>query len=575
MAHNTPHFGRSGRTVQEPVVGGSSCVVERGGDGGRILHDTFKNMVVEDSSDVAAGSPRAVPVQKPTSVLVPQVKPPRVISPAREGNLSRCSAAKELTQLPTGHVHAGTRLSPASLLALQGLSATGLSTSSSAAVEQEFQRPVVAGIPVSCGESASIGQELRKTSSERRRRKRSEQKAEESGLVQQLRQQVTAKDQEIATLRAMYQEQAARLQLFQTESSAEMEALRKRMSEFELLFQVHSGPSLNVGSPSLGAEDTSRGSTDEQEERSSPESAKTSMDTGAGGNSAVSAAGPLPAPMGSGPVRPDGTCSPPRTPPITTAWRIPVQRADAAHSTSSVTIATAQPSCPATSSSLVPSTPRQALAGAPRPGLSACVVPADGVRRLRSAEPPEARIVSLASAAAERLPATVVSSSSATELQLPPQSPRNVASKVPWGSIVSPRDMLRAFGGGALLEAPGRQPHTSLHRSHSTSQAFLAGGSVTSAARASLQSPQPLPSPRGGAVPGGSSVTFLPAAGEAVTTAVQGLATQSRSDRASRGHLPAGSVVRAWAPQVTHASGARPSIPSSVPRLGVRALAGR
>mmetsp|Transcript_26875 Transcript_26875/g.85395 ORF Transcript_26875/g.85395 Transcript_26875/m.85395 type:complete len:394 (+) Transcript_26875:107-1288(+) len=76
-------------------------------------------------------------------------------------------------------------------------------------------------------------------SAERRRRsKRCELQPDDVGLVRQLKQEVLSREQEITQLWALYRDQAERFEHFQSESAAEIDALRRRMSDFEQLVQA-------------------------------------------------------------------------------------------------------------------------------------------------------------------------------------------------------------------------------------------------------------------------------------------------------------------------------------------------
>jgi len=73
---------------------------------------------------------------------------------------------------------------------------------------------------------------------------------DESSTVQELQQTVKAKDQEIAQLRALYQEQEKKFQSFQSESTAELQAMKQRMGEFENMLHSHSGTTFHSSWPS-------------------------------------------------------------------------------------------------------------------------------------------------------------------------------------------------------------------------------------------------------------------------------------------------------------------------------------
>jgi len=83
----------------------------------------------------------------------------------------------------------------------------------------------------------------RVSADKKQRSRRHEEDASGEVILNQLQKEVWSKDQEILQLRALYQEQAQQFHSFRTESSAEVEALKRRMAEFEQLLHPPFGSS--------------------------------------------------------------------------------------------------------------------------------------------------------------------------------------------------------------------------------------------------------------------------------------------------------------------------------------------
>lgn len=275
MAQRTPQFGRSGRATPADELTLESCghgppaAADAGGGGrrggfvsgipaGRSLHETFVRaaaasaapsgsphaatgvpppsagpshhcgiaaaagrMLRQDSSDIAAGVPHEALQQKHEH----QQQPPqrqtdsqlvgRPFGVPASHNIRWISGKKET-------------LSAANI----SLVAPHFGSSVEAASQHDMWPP-------SHGCSAEVSRQSPDMEMEQGRRRglreecNGNRENDESAMVQQLKQEVVSKDQEIAQLRAMCQEQAVRLQDFRSASSAEMDALRRRMSDFE------------------------------------------------------------------------------------------------------------------------------------------------------------------------------------------------------------------------------------------------------------------------------------------------------------------------------------------------------
>mmetsp|Transcript_105410 Transcript_105410/g.204117 ORF Transcript_105410/g.204117 Transcript_105410/m.204117 type:complete len:481 (+) Transcript_105410:66-1508(+) len=195
MAQNTPQFGRTTRGIADDA-GPEGCLAQAdaGGVAVRVLHDTFSRMPVLDDAAVHEAVCLAA-------------------TPLREQRLARNVATQQLDRAN------GAVLTPW---------AEGARTR------------CVAEHPAKNNDAAGT----RHSSPDKKQRSRKHQDApNEVGMVNQLQQEVWSKDREILQLRALYQEQAQQFHSFRTESSAEVEALKRRMAEFEQLLHPPSGSS--------------------------------------------------------------------------------------------------------------------------------------------------------------------------------------------------------------------------------------------------------------------------------------------------------------------------------------------
>jgi len=195
MAQNTPQFGRTTRGIADDA-GPEGCLAQAdaGGVAVRVLHDTFSRMPVLDDAAVHEAVCLAA-------------------TPLREQRLARNVATQQLDRAN------GAVLTPW---------AEGARTR------------CVAEHPAKNNDAAGT----RHSSPDKKQRSRKHQDApNEVGIVNQLQQEVWSKDREILQLRALYQEQAQQFHSFRTESSAEVEALKRRMAEFEQLLHPPSGSS--------------------------------------------------------------------------------------------------------------------------------------------------------------------------------------------------------------------------------------------------------------------------------------------------------------------------------------------
>lgn len=218
MAQNTPQFGRATRGVADDAgPDGGLAQADPGSIAVRVLHDTFSRMPVLDDAAVHEAVCLAA-------------------TPLREQRLARSIAMKQLDRT------AGSVLQP----------------------RPEGPRIQCATEQLAKGSSSTAA--TRRVSSDKKQRSRRHEEgatASEQGIVNQLQKEVWSKEQEILQLRALYQEQAQQFHSFRTESSAEVEALKRRMAEFEQLLHppVGSTPATPTGgfcwSPVLLAADAS------------------------------------------------------------------------------------------------------------------------------------------------------------------------------------------------------------------------------------------------------------------------------------------------------------------------------
>lgn len=226
MAQNTPQFGRTTRGIADDagLEGGLAQADAGAGSAAvRVLHDTFSLMpAVDDAAEheaVCLGT-----------------------TPLRERRLARSLATKQLDRTNSDRTNGdranGTVLQPRP----EG-------PRIQCAAENSARNSIVAG--------------TRRVSADKKPRssRRHDEGANEEAIVNQLQKEVWSKDQEILQLRALYQEQAQQFHSFRTESSAEVEALKRRMAEFEQLLQTGSSPAAAAGgfcwSPVLLAADAS------------------------------------------------------------------------------------------------------------------------------------------------------------------------------------------------------------------------------------------------------------------------------------------------------------------------------